>query len=1084
MPQPDNRRERGGKTQSTGQKVAPSIAAPSFTSSIGSGAVNVGPALQINPNQARVVKTGGELAEAFAGLAGGIQKGIQNFETMEKKFEEMRYNEFETDMIRQAEATNSDPQKMKSWFESQEFKPGRHTSKRYYSARATVNGKAYQDDQMDWYRDTLNQGASMPLAERQKFLRERLDTLDENSPVYGKLDENVRADTAKLADANRKTRIGMLGKEMVADSQSAVQRIIKGGASPDIVHNDYFKNILRARNMGIVEVDDNGVITMTGTDRVISPTGMTKELNAELMIAMQERAQGMDQDLVMTQFGSINYDEGFLAAARQAGGKGSQADAVDAALTAGTAGGENSGGDMIQALTDSIAPNEKGDVNVDTVLRNFNQTLAASRDMGLEERRRWLASAETMLDEEAYGASWEALGTQFGMDGSLMTDGMRRQLRTQIRQERLAVISEDIETNAPHPSNYKTLGEYEKATKDFYYSAVGRMAETDADAMIDLTYTDAEGKSRGMTVQAENFRDFAARLQGVQVDEVSFRSKGVGPISFAKDENEIVTYGFESGDGEKVPYQSRHQKVDSARQRALKGLRAAEAFHNGGGGAAGTPARRDAFFEALSRDPRRALESLSASPDAGTLITGILADEDGKSKLQPILLDMVNPAKYMDDEGNTDMDQWKSSTLLVRNMMDQAGYDAVSKLLGADLEGPEMSRQSRRLMSMVEFGPQLADAGYNPEQLAAKLDEASRISEYRQTYPDRSGQLLDRALGLDVNDTSRKPTPDDRMLLHMNAELLAFVNAETGGEYTNLLDAQNSGDMSVRMALDTARAAFADSNAVSRLVLTDNQLSPASEDSFDNAAASKLAELLNRRRTSSNPRDYQTPDGRSVEQHAAESFLTQMEGNPEQTGTIFRTLLGDRYFDTYAYAGSEVSRGAAIPNNVAEAAMRKFAEEGPAATRELLAKFAAIGNPPANMLAERMRGIDTAVASLSGATPESALFTFQRNSTGDDFQPAFQTNADGERMNGQYTQRGFMFGLNAGRAKRDDAALIFKNFNDTVGGRAPVLRLHNPGAGYQAITSGRAAQEQFLEDARERAYQESIGRRGAAMPPR
>ncbi len=1047
MPQPDNRRERGGQTASTTQKVAPSVAAPSYTSAVGSGAVNVGPALQINPNQARVVKTGGELAEAFAGLAGGVQQGIKNFEAMEQKFEEMRYNEFETDMIRQAESTNNDPQKMKSWFDSQDYQPGRFTSKRYYTARAGVNGKAYADDQNDWYRGVLNSSATMPLAERQKFLRGKLETLDENSPVYAKLDQNVRSDTAKLSDMNRKTRNGMLSKEMVADSQSAVKRIISAGASPDIVHNDYFKNVLRARNMGLVEVDDNGQITMVGTDRQIKPTELTGELNAELMLAMQERASGMDPDLVMAQFGAINYDEGFLASARGAAGRGSKADAIDGALDAGISPGDGGGGSIMESLMSAVPDNSSQPV--DSFIQMFDGALRETGSMSTEQRMRWLANAETMLDDDAYGGSWEALGEKFGMDGSMMTGGMRRHLRGAIRDARLDTVAGHIEEKAPNPAAFKTIGEYETATKNFYYEAVGMMAEVSPDAMLDIEYTDKDGKPRGMTVKAENYRDFASKIQGAHVSEVSFRTKGAGPISISRPGNEVVTFGYDAnGDAEggEVTRPRRGQDV-GPRQRAVKALRDADAFLKGGGGVAGGPERVEAFYEAVKRTPEEAINVITNAPDGADLLAQVLTEEEGKELLRPELLRRLSPDSYKREDGTTDMEKWKESTLVMRGMMSQIGHDRMRTLLGADPQsGMASAKQAHRIMSMIEFGPQLMDMNLEPEQLARKLDEATRIAEVRTRYPDKAGSMFDAALNYDANSTEA-PSINSMRAAQMNAQILDFVNAETGGEYTNLLEATQ--DATANEAVMAARRAFAESNAISRMILTDNNQIPTNEAEFSMYAAQKLPSILNLRRTSSDPRHYVSPDGRSVEQHAAQGVMRQMEGNPEQLGTFVRTLFPEAYFDSYSYTGSAMPRGAVMPNNVAAEGMRLFAQEGAQATQEYFMKFATLDNPPPELLARRRGGVRAAVLSLIGDTPETAAFAFRRQSTADTHKLSFQVDEEGVRKDGTYRERGFSYSLNGNRTGlRKEGMMVLQGFNDTVGFTGDPIRMQQPDANY------------------------------------
>ena len=122
MPMPDNKRERGAKTQQSQQTVQVSDMAQPEVSAI-SGEASIRPQLQINPNQAQIVKTGGELASMFAGVADGVQKGIKAYEFMEKTVEQLG-TPTETDFIRQKEAVNGDPTKMKAWMEANPFSAG------------------------------------------------------------------------------------------------------------------------------------------------------------------------------------------------------------------------------------------------------------------------------------------------------------------------------------------------------------------------------------------------------------------------------------------------------------------------------------------------------------------------------------------------------------------------------------------------------------------------------------------------------------------------------------------------------------------------------------------------------------------------------------------------------------------------------------------------------------------------------------------------------------------------------------------------------------------------------------------------
>ena len=122
MPQPDNRRERGAKTQTSQQTVAPQGQMPGTISPISGGAAAAAPVLQIG-QQAQIKKTGAELYQAIAGVAQGVQQGIKNYEQMYSLVSETEYADFETSYIKENERVKGDPTKMKTWMDAQTYKP-------------------------------------------------------------------------------------------------------------------------------------------------------------------------------------------------------------------------------------------------------------------------------------------------------------------------------------------------------------------------------------------------------------------------------------------------------------------------------------------------------------------------------------------------------------------------------------------------------------------------------------------------------------------------------------------------------------------------------------------------------------------------------------------------------------------------------------------------------------------------------------------------------------------------------------------------------------------------------------------------
>lgn len=279
MPQPDNRRERGAKTQTSQQTVAPQGQMPGTISPISGGAAAAAPVLQIG-QQAQIKKTGAELYQAIAGVAQGVQQGIQNYDKMYNMVSEAEYAEFETAYIQQKDTVKGDPKKMKAWMDTQTYKPNRVTAKRYWSTRAEVNQRDYLDDQNDLWVEDLKRMANMSAAEKLNHMNEIYPTLDENSPYAMKMQETLLKTSGEVAAETRKLQMNALNLEWRSQNTELAATLLK--TYPN-VSGPNMEAVFAATRLGIVNVNGaTGEITNIKSGEVVNPNSLSTEFVSEL----------------------------------------------------------------------------------------------------------------------------------------------------------------------------------------------------------------------------------------------------------------------------------------------------------------------------------------------------------------------------------------------------------------------------------------------------------------------------------------------------------------------------------------------------------------------------------------------------------------------------------------------------------------------------------------------------------------------------------------------------------------------------------------------------------------------------------
>ena len=214
MPQPDNRRERGAKTQlPAGNTVAPSGVSGQFDQT---GAAMVGGLASVFGNtepqikigqQGRILDSGTSLYSALEGAARGGVQGIMQYDKMYRYTSEKNFNDWDVSRLAYAETVNNDSRQMSSWLADNKFKPNDVTAKKYYSILADASQKDYQQYEIERYNKLTSSVASLDNVDAQEILAAALAETDSASPIYTRLSSQVNNLNAKLVEQGITTRV-------------------------------------------------------------------------------------------------------------------------------------------------------------------------------------------------------------------------------------------------------------------------------------------------------------------------------------------------------------------------------------------------------------------------------------------------------------------------------------------------------------------------------------------------------------------------------------------------------------------------------------------------------------------------------------------------------------------------------------------------------------------------------------------------------------------------------------------------------------------------------------------------------------
>jgi len=305
MPQPDNQRERGGRTQATpGNTVAPSGVSGVFNQGSAAEAAAISNIMGQAPTQikigqqGRIIDDGTGLWRALEGAAIGVSRGVEQYEKMYQYTSKKKFNEWDVDRLSYATSVKEDPILMGKWLKDNPFEANDVNAKDYNTILARASKKEYDQFEIDRYNEASGKASLMPLEDAQAFMVEFQRGVDQNSPIYSRVQQEINSANSKLVQRGIQSRVDshMLGTtgEIFNIGETLTK---EAGVDPMELAGDHGKTIAeavalwgnRAPEPGAVGITVNkqGTIEFhTGNGEYVVRGAFNGDLNPELMTAI------------------------------------------------------------------------------------------------------------------------------------------------------------------------------------------------------------------------------------------------------------------------------------------------------------------------------------------------------------------------------------------------------------------------------------------------------------------------------------------------------------------------------------------------------------------------------------------------------------------------------------------------------------------------------------------------------------------------------------------------------------------------------------------------------------------------------
>ena len=423
MPQPDNQRERGAVTQGSQQQVAPQGQMAANISPISGGAAAAAPVLQIG-QQAQIKQTGAELYQALAGISSGVQQGLQNYEKMFNLVSESQYADFETAYVAEVDRVKGDSAKVKTWLDNNSYKPNRITAKRFQTLRAGVNGKAYEDDQMDQWYDDLNRTSKMNSIDALDYLNGKIDQHDENSPYFKQARSRIIELQSSVANVATQNNLNALRLGYTQENLAVTQQLQSNPTFAQNLADPAFKLALTLKSLGQATVDgSSGKITLN--------SGKTFDVNSAgdfipQMQTMLDEGMGngtLRPDHVAQAMSAANLPDSVM------GKRPGISQPIYKSVAEFTGLVSIGDGDAVRGWLGNSAnatPETLG--NTSKVLEGTFKNIISDQTMPPEERARMLQELQFALDYEAGSDVWTKYGIENEEQFNTLFQGLSQQV--------------------------------------------------------------------------------------------------------------------------------------------------------------------------------------------------------------------------------------------------------------------------------------------------------------------------------------------------------------------------------------------------------------------------------------------------------------------------------------------------------------------------------------------------------------------------------------------------------------------------------------------------------------------------------
>lgn len=623
MPQPDNRRERGAKTQTSQQTVAPQGQMPGTISPISGGAASAAPVLQIG-QQAQIKKTGAELYQAIAGVAQGVQQGIQNYEKMYQLVSETQYADFETSYIQENDRVKGDPAKMKVWMDNQTYKPNRLTAKKFNMLRAEVNGKAYDEEERDVWAGRQKTLATLPPHEAMKELSTFLAQTDENSPVYREMEASLNKYSSTVAAVTHRQQATIMENNFRSQNMATLEAITK--TNPDMPLDDpNIETILTARSLGQLTISNDGTVTMADG----SAEFQLSAIPSQVIQKLQDTA-GMTSDPmeITSAMRAAN-----LPASMKNGSSGGKVDPIQLGITMAAASvGTNAPTGLRTAVVGSL-PEDASVTDMANAFAAGARELIGSR-RSTAEKAAGLGAMIDALDPESSSAIFA--GRTNG-DTPEEIESATRQIREQLNEQRTVLMQTMTAEARDATMQGLSTATSEAQTRTLLNAYAERITPLLAEMGYDATmYVERgpEGQRTGVKMTFAEYSEAVKEDPSLSLMQVMFEDPelGLGDVPFAVETESGVIFGSSSDKTALANNPLSASLIEM--QKAMQEVRVIADFKRNPSVLA--PADRAVHMsELIERNPQEALDLAFNNPGTA-LLTGTLT-EPARTAMRAVL---------------------------------------------------------------------------------------------------------------------------------------------------------------------------------------------------------------------------------------------------------------------------------------------------------------------------------------------------------------------------------------------------------------------------------------------------------------